>query len=340
VPARTLALLLLLIAGRAASAQDFMLGPDDRWSAEAPADPASPEGQLERIRRALAAGEHERAQNLASQWIDRYRHHEDLPTAYVLRGDAKLARRNEYEALYDYELVARQYAGSEAFVTALERELEIATLYARGTKRKLWGIRWVDASDEAQELLIRIQERMPGSSLAEQAGIELGDFYFRRREMALAAEAYDIFIENNPRSRWVSKARRRLIYAQLASFKGPEWDASGLAEARVELQRLIASEPATAQQIGGDALLQRIDESHAAKLLSSAKWYLQKRNFVSAEYTIRRLLHHYPRTATARDALRLIPQILPRLPQSVLAQAPDYETYRQALLGEQAEKSP
>jgi outer membrane protein assembly factor BamD (BamD/ComL family) len=82
-------------------------------------------------------------------------------------------------------------------------------------------MRLLDAGDVAEELLIRIQERLPGSRLAELAGIELADYYFARRKMDLAAEMYSIFLQNNPRSEFVSKARRRLIYAHLASFKGP-----------------------------------------------------------------------------------------------------------------------
>ena len=148
--------------------------------------------------------------------------HPLLPEAYLLRGDSLKARRSYYKALFEYEFVAVSFTGSEAFVRALEREFEIAQLFAAGTKRKLWGMRIVDASNEAEELLIRIQERLPGSRLAEDAGMALGDFYFSRRKMDLAAEMYSLFIQNFPRSRRIAKARKRLIYAYLASFKGAQ----------------------------------------------------------------------------------------------------------------------
>ncbi len=313
--------------------QTFELSETDTWKVvESPA-PGSPAERLAAARAALAAGEPRRAQTLASAWIKSYPEDPLLPEAFLLRGDALVAQGNYYKALFDYEFVARSFPASETFVIVLERELHIGTLYARGTKRKIFGMRLLDAGDVAEELLIRIQERLPGSRLAELAGIELADFYFARRKMDLAAEMYSIFLQNNPRSEFVSRARRRLIYAHLASFKGPQWDASGLHEARARLKELKALEPATAEEIGADALLARIDESDARKLLVTAQWYNRVGDPIAAELYVRRLMETFPRTVAAADAMRFMERVLPNLPPSVLAAAPDYQALRQAILG-------
>lgn len=313
-----------------ATAQEFTLDEGDEWRVldESVLDRTTPEGQLAEARAALAGGEHRKALSLASTWIDRHPRHPLLAEAYLIRGDAKLARGDDFEALFDYEFIARSFHGSDVWVTALERELQIAKDYARGKRRKLFGIRMVNASDEAEELFIRIQERMPGSQLGEEAGMELGDFYFERQNMTLAAEAYDLFIENYPRSPRISKARRRLIYANLASFKGPAFDASGLHEARYRLQELQLLEPTTAEEVGAEALLVRLDESDAEKLLENARWYRRTGDFISSELTIRRLVQQYPGTVAGREALDLALSLLPRLPQNVRDEAPDYEAIR------------
>jgi outer membrane protein assembly factor BamD (BamD/ComL family) len=241
-----------------------------------------------------------------------------------------LAEGDEYEALYDYEYVARTFPSSDVFVTALERELKIATRYAAGYNRKFLGMRILGAEDEAEELFIRVQERLPGSRLAEEAGMQLADFYFERRKMSLAAEAYALFIENYPRSERINKAKRRLIYANLASFKGPEFDAAGLYEARAHLQQMRRTQPVEAQRMGAEALLMRIDESDADKMLATARWYLRFNDPIAAELTIRRLVQKYPRSVATADAMRLVPEILPRLPKRVLDHAPDYEAIRSA----------
>ena len=330
LPARSS--VLLLAAGLSALAptaahgqQEYRLDADDAWQAGELPEPGSPERQVHVARRALATRQYERAEMLATEWIERYPTHPLLPEAYLLRADALRGRGDYYLALFDYEFVARTYAGSEVFVAALQHEYEIARLFAGGLKRKLWGLRIVDASSEAEELFIRVQERLPGSRLAENAAMSLADFYFIRRDMALAAEMYEIFIENHPRSERIGKARKRLIYAHLASFKGPEFDGAGLAEAREGLLALKATDPVTAQKIGADALLTRIDESEARKMLVTAQWYLKTNDVIAAELTIRRLIRRFPTTVASSDALRSMATILPRLPRSVLEEAPDYE---------------
>jgi outer membrane protein assembly factor BamD (BamD/ComL family) len=315
--------------------ETYTLSESDQWKLAAALDPETPEGQLALARKALAAEDAKGAEKLAGAWIEQHERHPLLAEAHLLRGDALKAQKSYYKALFDYEYVARAFPASEAFVTVLERELEIGTLFARGTKRKMLGMRILDAGDVAEELLIRVQERMPGSQLAEQAAMELGDYYFGRRNMKLAVEMYSIFLENYPDSDQVGKARKRLIYAHLATFKGPEFDASGLNEARAKLLELTALEPAVAEQVGADALLTRVDESNARKMLLTARWYLRTGDPVAAELMVRRLVQRYPRTVAATDALRLAEKILPRLPASVLAEAPDYEALRRAILGGQ-----
>jgi outer membrane protein assembly factor BamD (BamD/ComL family) len=301
-------------------AQDqYLLNDEDLWEQISILVPDSPASELAEARRALADGAYERAQTLATQWIEAYPDDSLMPEAYLVRADAKMGDKDYYKSLFDYEYIARQFPASEAFVTAAQRELEIAKLFTSGVRRKGMGLRLFSAVRDGEELLIRIQERLPQSAIAEDAGITLADFYFKRRDMELATEAYSLFIENYPYSPRVSMARRRLIYAQLASFKGPQFDATGLYEARLQILSLKAIEPATAEKIGADALIVRIDESAAKKMLVTALWYRHRNDYIATEFTIRRLIKRYPRSIATADALRLLPSILARLPESVLA---------------------
>lgn len=328
------AVLLACICATGVAAQEtYQLTDEDAWKKIGEIDPSTPHGQLLIIRRALAMGDPGRAETMAKSWIERHERDPMLPEAHLLRGDALLAQGDEYKALFDYEFVARSYSGSEAFVTALRRELDIAQDYAAGLNRKFLGLRILPAEDEAEEIFIRVQERMPGSRLAEEAGMELADFYYERRRMLLAAEAYSLFIENYPRSSQIDKARKRVIFAQLASFKGPQFDAAGLYEARGRLLRLKMLEPAEAQKIGADALLTRIDESDAAKILQTARWYENVGNPIAAELYVRRLVQKYPKSVAAADGLRWIPQVLPKLPPAALKRAPNYDALRAGILG-------
>lgn len=298
-------------------------------------DPATPAGELAEVRRAIADRDPGRAIDLVNAWIENHPNHSSLSRAYLLRADAKVMRGDYFKSLFDYEFVVRRYPGSPEFHIALEREFEIAKIFAGGVKRKLWGLRIVPASGEAEELFIRIQERSPGSDLAEQAGKALGDLYYRRGEMYLAAEAYDIFGNNYPNSQWAEYALLRQITANLATFKGPRFDPTGLLEAEVRLDEFKDRFPAAAEQAGADELLARVDESLAEKQFVTAEWYDDQNMRVSAIYMYARVVTDHPESAAAGRAMQrlrnLSPKTAERLATGEIGPGADQSTTRERL---------
>ncbi len=266
-------------------------------------NPASPAGELQVARRALADRKSGKAIDLVNDWLDDHPNHPLLPNAYTLRGDAKAMGGNEFKALFDYEYVVRMYPQSELFHDVLEREFRVAQMYARGTNRKLWGMRIVPAGDEAEELYIRIQERSPGGMLAERSGLELADYYYATAKMNLAAEAYDLFQSNYPNSGYRRHAMKRQIEASLATFKGPSFDATGLHEAGRRIKDFEDAYPAAAEEMGTGALATRIDESIAEKNYEAANWYERHGKLVSARFMYKRVIRDHPSTAAAQAAL-------------------------------------
>ena len=311
---------------------DYTLDDFDRWT---PSKAPSPvDEQLQQARVALANGDAARALNLSENFLENNPLGQGRADALLIQGDSQLALGNEYKALFAYEDVARRYSSSTSFIPALEREYEIAKAYAYGLRKRFIGtFRWIDAGDDAQEIFIRIQERLPGSELAEKAGMELSDYYFRIRDMPLAADSYDLFVQNYPRSKRVNKAKLRLIYSYYAQFKGPQYDASGLREATSRLKLLQADNPALAQQIGAEALLVRVYESEAAKLLNDALWYKTMGDFISTELTLRSLVNKFPKSIATIEALKIAPDVVAKLPAIVAKGCPDYAQLQSTLLG-------
>ncbi len=295
-----------------ASAQQttFELDPErGTWvEAEAP-EPGTDAWVIAETRRALAAERPADARKQISDWIQINERTDSpwLPEAFMLRGDALVALGKEYKALYDYERVALDFPQSEVFLPTLERELRVGLMYLNGLKRKFLFLRFEDASPIGIELLMRVQERSPGSQLAETAAIELADHFYRVRELELAAEMYGIFLVNYPRSQQREHAMLRQIYANVAQFKGPRYDASSLVEARALIRQFEGEYPDRAEQLGiTDALIARLDESAAAQMLATSEWYLRRKDPVSARFTLRRLVIKHDGTVAAargRDIL-------------------------------------
>jgi len=290
----------------------YTLRPDGTWELVTAPEDGTPAAELAEAARLIAAGDPDPAIELLDDWIKARRRTDDplLARAFLLRGDAQVADGNEYEALYDYERVITDFPGSAEFIDAVAREAEIANAYLDGLKRKFLGLRIENSRRVGEELLIRVQERLPGSTVAEDAGFRLARHYFDRGDLRLAAEMYSIFRVNFPESTRAREALLGQIYSNVAAFKGPAYDASVLLEARLLLDRYEARYPLDAER---DPVLsglgKRIDESRAQSMLESAQWYLRTGEPAAARFTMRRLVRRHPGSTAAGQAARLIAEL-------------------------------
>lgn len=288
----------------------YTLGAEGQWQQSSAPAAGSDEAVIAEARRLIATGQFEQAIVNLDAWLQSNDTSGKavVPAALLARGDARSSIGDEFEALYDYEQIIKSFPASAEYPIAVQRELEIGVKYLQGTKRLWWfGLRWLDAEDVGEELLIRVQERLPGSRVAERAGIELADYYYRERELTLASTAYEMFLLNYPMSPYRIKAMQRRIYANIARFKGPRYDASSLTDARILINRFMTLYPAQAQEAGLDeALLTRIDENAGLQMLEVAAWYVGRGDEASARYTLQRLLRRHPQSASARRALEMI----------------------------------
>ncbi len=60
----------------------------------------------------------------------------------------------------------------------------------------------------------------------------------------MAAQTYDVFVQLFPQSAERQRAMQRRVYANVARFKGPRYDALGLIEARVLIRDFAQRYPA------------------------------------------------------------------------------------------------
>lgn len=285
---------------------------DGQWVPHQSPEPGTDEALIARVRSLLAENQAAVARHLVTRWIEQHRRtdHPLLAEAYLLRGDANALLGYERRALRDYERVINDFPSSEHFVPAVSRELEIAVQFARGRKRRFFGLRIVGAGDIAEELLVRVSERLPGSRLAERAQLELADYYFRTGELRLAAETYEILLINFPDTEHRRRVMQRRIEATLGRFKGPRYDGSGLLEARLLIEEFHRFYPAEAQPASPtSALLRSIDESAAEQMLYVAQWYLDRKDSAAGRFSLQRLVRRYPGTVAAVRARDLLSEL-------------------------------
>ncbi len=292
-----------------AQTSEFELEESGQWTQTHAPEPGSDAAVMADAARYIAQGNPEKAQKILSKWIDEHKRtrNDFIAQAYYLRGVARLDQGREYKALFDFEAVIRDYPSSPYFLKAVEHEYNIGIDYINGLKRRFLGMRFENARPTGEELLIRTQERVPGSQLAEQAAMALADHYYRIRELKLAAEMYSIFRENYPNSDRVRQAMLREIEANIARFKGPRYDGSGLVDAKLLIEQYQLQYPGESIRSGvTDGLNAWIDESAAQQVLDTAQWYLKVNDGTSARFVLARLIRRHPATDAADEAIDIM----------------------------------
>ena len=257
---------------------------------------------LERVEEMIQARQADAAHRIVVAWL---RSHKDSPLrdrGIFLLGQANFARGNRLMSFYNFDELLDVYPTSRYFYPALQRQYDIAEEFLRGFRRKFLGFPLFGAKEEASEMLYRIQQRAPGSPLAEKSLLRVADYYYADAQFDLAADAYAAYIRGYPRSPYLSRVRLRQAFATLAQFRGVRFDATPVIDARQQLLDLAALYPAIAEQENVEAIIQRIDLALSKKLLETARFWKRSGKAQASAYYYKYLIIEYPQSPEAELA--------------------------------------
>ena len=303
-----------------APAQTWTYDGRGNWTAvpdpqTAPATQRVDNPALDRVDRLLARRQHGAARKLVLGWLRNNRSAPDRDRGVFLLAEAYYQYGDRIRAFYHLDELLDVHPESRLFYPALEKQYEIADRFLRGYKRRLFGIPMLGAEEEAIDMLFRIQERAPGSPLAERALLRTADYYYDRGQYELAADAYREYARGYPRSPVIPRVKLRQAFASLAQFRGRYYDATPLIDARAQLEGLQGAFPEMAGEEGVESVLRRIDATIADKLYWTGNFYRRTNEPRAAAYMFRYLISRYPQSPEA-DRAR---QRLEQLPQWALA---------------------
>ncbi len=213
-----------------------------------------------------------------------------------------------------------EYPESDLFGAALQKQYDIADAYLSGYKDRFLFMRILDEGGEAVQMMWRIQQRSPGSPLAEKAMLRTADYYyFSERDYDLAEDTYNAYSHNYPGSPEVPRVRLRAAFASLAQFRGVKFDATSLIDARAQLMEIQRRYPDLAIEENVQTVLDQIDAAFCKKLLDQGGVLRENvRKPRGAVYEFRFLAQTYPNSPEAAEARRH----LAHMPAVALADAP------------------
>ncbi len=269
-----------------------------------------PDPFLDQVEQLIDAHQIKAAHKLLSPWLKQNPNAADRDRALFLLAEIYFEQDDRITAFYHLDELMDKYPESRFFGVALQKQYEIADAFLNGYRRKFLGLHILSAEDEAVEMLYRIQERAPGSALAERCLLRTADYYFNTSQFDLAGDAYAAFAREFPRSPDVPYVKLRIAFSSLAQFRGVRYDATPLLDARAQFQEVIDKYPDLATQENVPERIDRIDRTLAEKLFITADFYMRTGYPGASVYVYRYLLQTYPNSpysAGARRALARIP---------------------------------
>ena len=273
---------------------------------------------LDRVERLLARKKHGPAKKIVLDWLKKYPQAPDRDRGLFLLAEAYYQYGDRTRAFYHLDELMDYFGESRLFYPALEKQYQIADAYLRGYKTRLFGIPLLSATDDGIEMLFRIQERAPGSPLAERAVLRTADYYYDHAQYELAADVYGHYARRYPRSPLLDRVQLRRAFASLAQFRGLNYDATPLIDAKAQLETIQVAYPQMAEEENIAAVIERINATLAAKHYRTADFYTRTHAPRSAAYIYRYLISRYPESREAEKAKRK----LERLPQWALNDPP------------------
>ena len=281
--------------------------------------PTTPDPTLDRVEQLIRDNQNKSAAKLGIEWFLSHRGSPQADRALFLISQAWYQYGDKVKAYYYLDELMDEHPGSRLYGPALEKQYQIAEDFLNGYKRRFMGVPAFHAYDEAVEMLYRIQQRSPGSQLAEKSLLRTANYYFSDQQYDFAADTYAAFLRTVPRSPQTPRVKLRYAYSMYAQFRGPQFDASPVIDAREQLREVVAQYPQLAAEENIPDLVTQLDRNLARKLYWTADFYRRTKEPIGAAYTYRYLAKAYPQTPEGRKA----PGMMAKLPEWAVAASPD-----------------
>ncbi|HEX4055533.1 MAG TPA: outer membrane protein assembly factor BamD [Tepidisphaeraceae bacterium] len=281
--------------------------------------PAVPDPVLDYVDRLVAQHDYHNAKKVLIKWVKT--HNKNSPNrdrAIFIFSNIFYQDDDRFKSFFYCDELMDEYPESKLFQAALQRQFDIAQAYMDGYKDKLLGMRIVDEGAESVQMMWRIQQRAPGSPLAQQAMLSTADYYFNDRDYDLAEDCYNTYVKNYPNSDDVPRVMLRAAFSSLAQFRGTKFDASSLIDARAQLMQIQREYPQLAADENVQTVLDQIDSAFCRKMLDTGDFYERTHEPRGAAYEYRFLAQTYPASPEAAEARRHLAD----MPALILADAP------------------
>ena len=286
----------------------LVAGPNGLEIPKVAADPVA-DAEFEAAETLFRQGELEKAEDAFAKLA---KDRKDTP--WGERGQYYLAetqyQRGNYVAAHNsFEVLISVYPGTNYLEKLVEREYAIADawlaqgdLEAEPDRAIPWTGRFdgrrplIDTNGHALAALEHVRHHDPIGPLADDAVLRISDYYFKLGDYESAALYYDQLITDHPKSPYVQRAQLASIDSKIKGYLGPEYDGTGLQEAREMIKQTMASFPERQASTNEDLYhtLDLINDQDAERAFKVGDYYRRTNRVASAEYYFAMITQRWP----------------------------------------------
>jgi len=250
----------------------------------------------------ISQQKYRKAERILKKFLKQQLDDKDRRAAMLLYADCAFLRGKYSKAHKRYHQIINMYPNTREFAIALRRELDIARAWLAGKKRRVLGIFWMGAEDEALDILSMIEQNGAGHRIAEVALREKADYFFRTGQFELAELAFRRLAKEYRSKRYRQYAMYRSAASALASFPGVAFDDTPLIEAAELYKEYLENFPSDSKKPEIKTILEQIRDRRAHKDFEIGKFYEKIRRAEAAAYYFRVVIRNWPDTLWAQRA--------------------------------------
>jgi outer membrane assembly lipoprotein YfiO len=286
-----------------------------KWTKPASAEPGTPGGDLLAMRSLLEQGKYGDVVDAAETFLATHSETTGREEAMNLAGQAQFDDGNYWKAYSWYQRQTATFPKGAFYDRAMDREYRIADAFLLGRKRKAWGGMFrLPAYEDGTDILLQIAQTAPGTSIAENSLLRVGDYYFEEERYPEATATYDEFVRDLPLSGRRPYAMFQAAKSCLLDYRGAPFDDTPLLDAQARFRALLQAFPPQAKTENVASILEEVRLALAHKVYYTAEFYQRIHKPNAAAFYYKRVLRDYSDThwaETATDRLIQLGRIQP-----------------------------
>jgi outer membrane protein assembly factor BamD (BamD/ComL family) len=300
----------------------LMNGSDGYKPMQAPKNPEA-EAEFQAAERLFQQNKLEEAEGLFAKLAKNYKSTPWGEKGQYYLAECQYQRGKLVTAHTSFEKLVADYPGTEFLDKLVSREYAIAQVWlaqddpnAKPDQKLAWYTRFtserplLDTNGSALQALEHVRHHDPTGPLADDAVLRIADEHMEHRDFESAALYYDQLTVDHPKSPFLQKAQLAAIDARIKGYLGPDYDGTGLDQARELIKQTMATFPD--RPAGNEKLyhtLDLINDQEAERTFRIGDYYQRTGKVISAEFYFGKIPQRWPKSAWATQAKTRLAQL-------------------------------